>query len=79
MRARRLLVRRWRSKRSGRRAVDDVYIRFIDGTAIRFRVREFDINVGGEPPRRTSLDGSPTRTPTVARRLYTCGWIRWLP
>jgi hypothetical protein len=37
--------------------VDDVYIRFIDGTSIRFRVREFDINVGG----RTSQENKPRR------------------
>jgi hypothetical protein len=29
--------------------VDDVYIRFLDGTSIRFRAREFDINVGQLP------------------------------
>ena len=27
----------------------DVYIRFLDGTSIRFRAREFDINVGQLP------------------------------
>jgi hypothetical protein len=32
-----------------KRAVYDVYIRFIDGTSIRFRAREFDINVGQLP------------------------------
>ena len=32
----------------------DVYIRFIDGTAIRFRARQFDINVG-----RVSQEGKP--------------------
>ena len=56
--------------------MDHVYIRFIDGTSIRFRVREFDINVGGAPPKRTSPDDSPTRTPTVARHLFTFGLIR---
>ena len=32
----------------------DVYIRFIDGTAIRFRARQFDINLG-----RASQEGKP--------------------
>ena len=32
----------------------DVYIRFIDGTAIRLRARQFDINVG-----RVSQEGKP--------------------
>ena len=27
----------------------EVYIRFLDGTSIRFRAREFDINVGQLP------------------------------
>ncbi len=36
--------------------MDDVYIRFIDGTSIRFRVREFDINVG-----RASQENKPRR------------------
>jgi len=34
--------------------VYDVYIRFIDGTSIRFRAQEFDINVG-----RVSQEGKP--------------------
>ena len=29
--------------------MNDVYIRFLDGTSIRFRAREFDINVGQLP------------------------------
>ena len=29
----------------------DVYIRFIDGTSMRFRAREVDINVGRAPSR----------------------------
>ena len=32
----------------------DVYIPFIDGTAIRFRARQFDINLG-----RVSQEGKP--------------------
>jgi hypothetical protein len=34
--------------------VHDVYIPFIDGTAIRFRARQFDINLG-----RVSQEGKP--------------------
>jgi hypothetical protein len=36
--------------------VDEVYIRFIDGASIRFRAREFDINVG-----RVSQENKPRR------------------
>jgi hypothetical protein len=36
--------------------VDDVYIRFIDGASIRFRAREFDINLG-----RASQENKPRR------------------
>jgi hypothetical protein len=36
--------------------VDDVYIRLMDGSSIRFRVREFDINVG-----RASQENKPRR------------------
>jgi hypothetical protein len=36
--------------------VDEVYIRFIDGTSIRFRAREFDINLG-----RASQENKPRR------------------
>lgn len=36
--------------------MDDVYIRFLDGTSIRFRAREFDINVG-----RASQEDKPRR------------------
>ena len=35
---------------------DDVYIRFIDGASIRFRAREFDINLG-----RASQENKPRR------------------
>lgn len=53
----------------------DVYVRFIDGASIRFRAREFDINVG-RSPRRTSPGRSPTRTPTAAKLRSTFAWIR---
>jgi|SRR5215203_954929 len=46
--------------------MDEVYIRFINGTSIRFRAREFDIHLE-RTPRRTSPGGSPTRTPTAER------------
>jgi hypothetical protein len=36
--------------------VDDVYVRFIDGASIRFRAREFDINLG-----RASQENRPRR------------------
>jgi hypothetical protein len=36
--------------------VDDVYLRFIDGGSIHFRVREFDINLG-----RASQENKPRR------------------
>ena len=36
--------------------MDEVYIRFIDGTSIRFRAREFDINLG-----RASQENKPRR------------------
>jgi hypothetical protein len=36
--------------------VDDVYIRFMDGASIRFKAREFDINVG-----RASQEDKPRR------------------
>lgn len=36
--------------------VDEVYIRFIDGASIRFRAREFDINLG-----RASQENKPRR------------------
>jgi hypothetical protein len=36
--------------------VDDVYIRFINGGSIRFRAREFDINIG-----RASQENKPRR------------------
>ncbi len=36
--------------------MDEVYIRFIDGTSIRFRAREFDINFG-----RASQENKPRR------------------
>ena len=39
-----------REARAERRvATYDVYIRFLDGTSIRFRAREFDVNVGQLP------------------------------
>ena len=40
-----------------------VYIRFIDGTAIRFRARQFDINVG-----RVSQEGKPKPKRFLYRR-----------
>ncbi len=36
--------------------MDDVYVRFIDGASIRFRAREFDINLG-----RASQENRPRR------------------
>ena len=36
--------------------MNDVYIRFIDGTSIRFKAREFDINLG-----RASQENKPKR------------------
>jgi hypothetical protein len=42
--------------------VHGVYIRFIDGTAIRFRARQFDINLA-----RVSQEGKPK----PKRFLYT--------
>ena len=36
--------------------MDEVYIRFINGTSIRFRAREFDISLG-----RTSQEDKPRR------------------
>ena len=50
----------------------DVYIRFIDGTSIRFRAREFDVNVAraspAERPRRfTYKDVNGRETPIYLR------------
>jgi hypothetical protein len=36
--------------------VDEVYVHFIDGASIRFRAREFDINLG-----RASQENKPRR------------------
>ncbi len=36
--------------------MDDEYIRFMDGASIRFRAREFDINLG-----RASQENKPRR------------------
>jgi hypothetical protein len=52
--------------------VDDVYIRFIDGGSIRFRVREFDINLGrasqeNKPRRYTYKDTNGRETPVYLR------------
>jgi hypothetical protein len=52
--------------------IDDVYIRFMDGTAIRFRVREFDINMGGasqenKPRRFTYKDINGREAPVYLR------------
>ena len=65
----------------------DVYIRFIDGATLRFRAREFNINVVGRLPpeqkpkrfgflRSRSPSASPTRTPTASRRPSTLGSTR---
>ena len=52
--------------------MDDVYIRFINGTSIRFRAREFDISVGGasqenKPRRFTYKDPNGRETPIYLR------------
>jgi hypothetical protein len=51
------LVRRWALGFEKGGVVQDVYIRFLDGGAIRFRARSFDVNVGERPPlRRTAIE-----------------------
>ena len=51
----------------------DVYIRFIDGASIRFRAREFDINMGrassqeGKPRRFSYKDANGRETPIYLR------------
>ena len=63
----------------------DVYIRFIDGATLRFRAREFNINVAGrlppeqKPKRFTYTDTNGRQTPIylrldqVADRGDACG------
>ena len=52
---------------------DAVYIRFIDGTTLRFRAREFNINVVGrlppeqKPKRFTYTDTNGQQTPIYLR------------
>ena len=44
-------------EQSGDTAVQDVYIRFVDGGTLRIVARDFDINVGGRlPPEVTLLE-----------------------
>ena len=50
----------------------DVYIRFIDGTSIRFRAQEFDVNVGqlpteAKPKRFYYKDANERNTPVYLR------------
>ena len=50
----------------------DVYIRFLDGTSIRFRAREFDVNMGqlpteGKPKRFYYKDANGHDTPIYLR------------
>jgi hypothetical protein len=53
--------------------LQDVYIRFVDGGTIRFRAREFDLNVGGrlpseeKPKRFTYTDTSGNEAPLFLR------------
>ena len=52
--------------------MDDVYIRFINGTSIRFRAREFDISLGrasqeNKPRRFTYKDPNGRETPISLR------------
>jgi hypothetical protein len=52
--------------------MDEVYIRFINGTSIRLRAREFDISLGRAPqenkPRRfTYKDTNGRETPIYLR------------
>jgi hypothetical protein len=52
--------------------MDDVYIRFINGTSIRFRAREFDISLGrasqeNKPRRFTYKDPNGRETPIYLR------------
>jgi hypothetical protein len=53
--------------------VHDVYIRFVDGTSIRFRARRFDISVArasaqeGKPRRFTYEDVNGNETPIYLR------------
>jgi hypothetical protein len=60
--------------------VDDVYVRFIDGGSIRFRVREFDINLGrasqeNKPRRFTYKDTNGRETPIYLRLDQVAGII----
>ena len=54
--------------------MQDVYIRFVDGTSIRFRARDFAVNVGGrlspeETPKRFTYEGTEGREPPIYLRL----------
>lgn len=57
----------------GGTAVQDVYIRFVDGGTLRFVARDFDINVGGrlppevKPKRFTYTDADGRETPVYLR------------
>ena len=58
---------------NGEGTVYDVYIRFIDGATLRFRAREFNINVVGrlppeqKPKRFTYTDTNGQQTPIYLR------------
>ena len=54
--------------------MQDVYIRFVDGTSIRFKAREFDVNLGGrlppeEKPKRFTYEGTDGRETPIYLRL----------
>ena len=65
-------MRGW-AKSSKGGTVYDVYIRFIDGATLRFRAREFNINVVGrlppeqKPKRFTYTDTNGQQTPIYLR------------
>ncbi len=67
-----------RSKRTkeGEGCVDEVYIRFISGTSIRFRARGFDISLGRASQEDKSPGGSPTKTSTAGRPRFTSDWTK---
>ena len=65
-------MRGWAESSKGG-TVYDVYIRFIDGATLRFRAREFNINVVGrlppeqKPKRFTYTDTNGQQTPIYLR------------
>jgi len=66
--------------------MSNVYIRFIDGTSIRLRAREFDINVGraspeNKPKRFTFVykDVNDRETPICLRLDSLVGRARHVP